>query len=156
VTNFDPSCLFCKIIQGKIPAHRVYEDDESYAFLDIHPLFPGHVLVTPKQHFATLYDVPMEYLGPLFESAQLVGKAVESAVEAEGTFVAINNRISQTVAHLHIHVVPRRRGDGLKGFFWPRNDYRDDEAREAVRAAIEREAQRLAEASLESKEDGRR
>ena len=145
MTNFDSSCLFCKIIVGKIPAHRVYEDSETYAFLDINPLFPGHVLVAPKQHFATLYDVPGEHVGPLFESAQLLAKAVESAVEAEGTFVAINNRVSQTVPHLHIHVIPRRRGDGLKGFFWPRHDYRDEHAREAVRAAIEREAQRLLE-----------
>lgn len=82
-------------------------------------------------------------MGPLFESAQLLAKAVESALEADGTLVAINNRVSQTVPHLHIHVIPRRRGDGLKGFFWPRHDYRDDEAREAVRAAIERAAQRM-------------
>jgi len=143
VTNFDSSCLFCKIILGKIPAHRVYEDGETFAFLDINPLFPGHVLVAPKQHFATLSDVPAEYLEPLFRSAQLLAKAVEAAVEAEGTLVVINNRVSQTVPHLHIHVIPRRRGDGLKGFFWPRHDYRDSEAREAIRDAIEREAQRL-------------
>jgi len=143
VTDFDPSCLFCKIILGSIPAHRVYEDSETFAFLDINPLFPGHVLVAPKRHFVTLADVPGQHVGPLFESAQLLAKAVESAVEAEGSFVAINNRVSQTVPHLHIHVIPRRRGDGLKGFFWPRHGYRDDQAREAVRSAIEREAQRL-------------
>jgi histidine triad (HIT) family protein len=146
VAYFDPSCVFCKIIQGKILAHRVYEDDETFAFLDINPLFPGHVLVAPKPHFATLYDVPAERVGPLFQIAQRLAKAVESAVEAEGTFVAINNRVSQTVPHLHIHVVPRRRGDGLKGFFWPRHGYQDDNAREAVRAAIEREVGRLAAA----------
>jgi len=143
VTNFDSSCLFCKIILGTIPVHRVYEDTQTYAFLDINPLFPGHVLVVPKQHFVTLSDLPGERVGPLFESAQLLAKAVESAVEAEGSFVAINNRVSQTVPHLHIHVIPRRRGDGLKGFFWPRHDYPDDKAREAIRAAIEREALRL-------------
>lgn len=146
MANFDPSCIFCKIVQGTIPAHRVFEDGETFAFLDINPLFPGHVLVAPKPHFATLYDVPAERVGSLFQVAQLLGKAVESALEADGTFVAINNRVSQTVPHLHIHVIPRRRGDGLKGFFWPRRDYRDAEAREAVRAAIEREAKRLAAA----------
>jgi histidine triad (HIT) family protein len=142
VTDFDPSCLFCKIILGEIPAHRVYEDSATYAFLDIHPLFPGHVLLAPRRHFATLPDVPPEFIGPLFESARRLAKAVESAVEAEGTFVAINNRVGQTVPHLHIHIVPRRRGDGLKGFFWPHHDYRDDQSREVIRAAIEREANR--------------
>jgi|SRR5208283_189778 len=143
VTNVDPSCTFCKIIQGLIPAHRVYEDSQTFAFLDINPLFPGHVLVAPKQHFVTLYDLPGEQLGPLFTTTQLLARAVETAVEAEGTFVAINNRVSQTVPHLHVHVIPRRRGDGLKGFFWPRHDYKDDQSREAIRAAIEHEARRL-------------
>ncbi len=143
MTDFDPSCLFCKIMQGKIPAHRVYEDDASCAFLDINPLFPGHVLLSPKGHISTLADLLPSEVGPLFENAQLLAKAVETALQAEGTFVAINNRVSQTVPHLHIHIVPRRRGDGLKGFFWPRRDYQDADARETIRAAIEREVKRL-------------
>ncbi len=143
VSTFDPSCLFCKIVQGDIPRYGVFEDEETIAFLDIHPLFPGHVLVAPKSHAVTLTDLPPSAVGPLFEKVQLLAKAVESAVEADGTFVAINNRIGQTVPHLHVHVVPRRRRDGLKGFFWPRHDYQDDEAREAVRDAIERELAKL-------------
>ncbi len=139
----DPSCVFCKIIQCHIPCYRVFEDEQTIAFLDIHPLFPGHVLVSPKTHYVTLTDLPPDDVGPLFETVQLLAKAVESALEADGTFVAINNRIGQTVPHLHVHVVPRRRRDGLKGFFWPRHDYQDDQARESVRDAIERELKRL-------------
>jgi histidine triad (HIT) family protein len=143
VTDFDPACLFCKIIRGVIPGHRVYEDGTTVAFLDINPLFPGHVLLTPKQHIVTLLDLPQSQISPLFESAQMLAKAVETAVEAEGTFIAINNRVSQTVPHLHVHIIPRRKGDGLKGFFWPRHDYQDAEARETIRTAIEREVKRL-------------
>jgi histidine triad (HIT) family protein len=126
-----------------VPACKVYEDNDVVAFLDSQPLFPGHVLVCPREHRVTLADLPLNNLGPIFAIVQLLSKAVEAAVDAEGTFVAINNRVSQTVPHLHIHVVPRRRRDGLKGFFWPRHDYVDELAREAVRDAIEREVQKL-------------
>jgi histidine triad (HIT) family protein len=136
-------CVFCKIAAGSIPAHIVYEDDEAMAFLDIHPLFPGHVLLTTREHYETLLDLPAALTGPMMTATQLLARAVEAAVDAEGTFIAINNRVSQTVPHLHIHIVPRRRRDGLKGFFWPRQPYRDDAAREAVRDAIEREVQKL-------------
>jgi histidine triad (HIT) family protein len=141
--RFDQACVFCKIIQGEVPCYRVFEDDSTFAFLDNRPLFPGHVLVSPKPHFVTLTDLPAGDVGPLFEKVQLLAQAVEAALEADGTFVAINNRISQTVPHLHVHVVPRRRRDGLKGFFWPRQDYKDDQARQSVCAAIEREVARL-------------
>jgi histidine triad (HIT) family protein len=137
------SCIFCKLASGELPSHFVYQDDDSYAFLDNQPLFPGHVLLMPRGHYETLGDLPAHLVGPLFTTAQLIAKAVESALDAEGTFVAINNRVSQTVPHLHIHIVPRRRRDGLKGFFWPRHDYQDDSARETVRDAIEREIQKL-------------
>ncbi len=106
------------------------------AFLDHRPLFPGHCLLVPKLHFETLLDLPKEQIGTLFENAQVLAYAVEMALNAEGTFVAINNRVSQSVPHLHIHVVPRRRKDGLKGFFWPRNKYQSEDEMEAVQTAI--------------------
>lgn len=137
------SCIFCKLSSGELPAHLVYQDATSYAFLDNQPLFPGHVLLSPRAHYETLADLPTSLIGPIFTTAQLIAKAVETALDAEGTFVAINNRVSQTVPHMHIHIVPRRRRDGLKGFFWPRHDYQDDLARETVRDAIEREIEKL-------------
>lgn len=141
------SCIFCKLSSGELPAHLVYQDEDTYAFLDNQPLFPGHVLLSPRRHYETLADLPQRLIEPVFSTAQLIAKAVESAMDAEGTFVAINNRVSQTVPHLHIHIVPRRRRDGLKGFFWPRHDYQDDAARETVRDAIEREIQKLLSAA---------
>ena len=137
------SCVFCKIAAGEIPAHMVYEDGQTMAFLDLDPLFPGHVLVCPRAHHNTLADVQADLISPLFSAVQLLAKAVEKAVEAEGTFVAVNNKVSQSVPHLHVHVVPRRRKDGLKGFFWPKHPYHDDNAKETVRYAIEHEVKRL-------------
>lgn len=135
--------MFCNIAAGKGDASIVYETSQLLAFLDSYPLFPGHVLLCPRNHYGTLLDIPKDLNEPLMETTRLLAEAVESAVDAEGTFVAINNRVSQTVPHLHIHIVPRRRRDGLRGFFWPRQHYKDDLAREAVRNAIEREVQRL-------------
>ena len=100
-------------------------------------------MLCPREHYGTLLELPLQLTGPAMLATQLLAKAVEAAVQAEGTFIAINNRISQAIPHLHIHVVPRRKGDGLKGFFWPRQNYRDATAREEVRGAIEREVQRL-------------
>lgn len=136
-------CIFCKIARSDLPAHIVYRDDDFVAFLDSHPLFPGHVLLCPTEHYETLLELPSEMDGSTMMMTKLLARAVESAVDAEGTFIAINNRVSQTVPHLHIHIVPRRQRDGLKGFFWPRQKYRDDAAREAVRDAIEREVHKL-------------
>jgi len=137
--------VFCEIARGDLAANIVYEDEDCVAFLDNHPLFPGHVLLCPREHHVTLMELPVDLTGPMFVKTQLLARAVESALDAEGTFIAINNRVSQTVPHLHIHIVPRRRRDGLKGFFWPRQQYRDEAAREAVRDAIEREIQKLLE-----------
>lgn len=121
-------------------AHVILANDECLAFLDHRPLFPGHCLLVPTQHFETLSDLPLKLVGAFFETAQRLSIAVESAMEAEGTFVAINNRVSQSVPHLHVHIVPRRRKDGLKGFFWPRKKYANDQemvvVREAIKAAI--------------------
>jgi histidine triad (HIT) family protein len=136
-------CVFCEIASGRQQAHIVYEDEESVAFLDLHPLFPGHVLLCPREHYETLPDLPLNLTGPLMAGTQLLARAVESAMDAEGTFIAINNTVSQTVPHLHIHVVPRRKRDGLKGFFWPRTPYRDEAAKLTVCDAIQREVQKL-------------
>ena len=119
----EDNCLFCRIVFGKTETVVVYQDDDFLVFLDHRPLFPGHCLVIPKKHFETLSDLPVELVGPFFLKVQLLSQAVQSSLAAEGTFVAMNNRVSQSVPHLHVHVVPRKKGDGLKGFFWPRTKY---------------------------------
>jgi histidine triad (HIT) family protein len=121
-------CVFCDIVTGAVPAHVVHSDDLTLAFLDVRPLFPGHTLLIPRAHVETLADLPEEMLAPYFAAAQLLSRAMEEVMGAEGSFVAMNNKISQSVPHLHIHVVPRRRKDGLRGFFWPRSKYASDEA----------------------------
>lgn len=135
-------CPFCRIIRGEETAAIVFEDGISLAFLDRRPLFPGHCLLVPKTHFETLVDLPASLVGPLFQNAQVLERAIEEGLAADGTFVAINNRVSQSVPHLHIHLVPRHYKDGLKGFFWPRQRYKDEAARrqvqEILRAAIAR------------------
>ncbi len=132
----DDNCLFCRIVSGELPATIVFEDEKSLAFLDHRPLFHGHTLLVPRQHFETLVDLPVSQVGPLFKNAQLLARAVQSALDAEGTFVAMNNRVSQSVPHLHVHVVPRRRKDGLKGFFWPRTKYKSEDEMKVVQSKI--------------------
>jgi histidine triad (HIT) family protein len=133
-------CRFCEIVTGSVVSHVVLEDRRSLAFLDSRPLFPGHSLLVPRDHHDTLLDLPSDLLTEVFSNAQLLARAMESALEAEGSFVAINNRVSQSVPHVHVHVVPRRRKDGLRGFFWPRRKYRDEaharETAETLRAAV--------------------
>lgn len=129
-------CLFCAIIARTTLASLVFEDASFLAFLDHRPVFPGHCLLVPKTHLETMADLPADAIGPLFEKAQLLAVAVERALGAEGSFVAVNNRVSQSVPHLHVHVVPRRRKDGLRGFFWPRTKYRDDEEVESYRTRL--------------------
>ena len=131
------NCAFCNIIRGEASSDRVFEDELSLAFLDHRPVFPGHCLLVPKEHFATLSDLPTRLIGALFANAQLLARAVEQGLWAEGTLVAINNRVSQSVPHLHIHVLPRRKKDGLKGFFWPRQSYRDREHLASVQKALQ-------------------
>ena len=134
-----PGCKFCQIIAGEIPAHFVLDTDEVVAFLDHRPLFPGHTLVLPREHVETLADLPPDRVGPFFREVQRVEAAVRTAMEAEGSFVAENNVVSQSVPHLHVHVVPRRRKDGLRGFFWPRTRYASDAEMAAVAARITQE-----------------
>lgn len=122
-----PRCVFCAIVAGKAEAHVVYEDERTLAFLDHRPLFPGHTLVVPREHVETLPDLPAADLGAFFAVVQRIARVMPGALDAEGTFVANNNRVSQSVAHLHLHVVPRTRGDGLRGFFWPRHVYESPE-----------------------------
>lgn len=128
--------MFCEIIAGERPAFTVLDDDVAVAFLDTRPLFPGHVLVVPRQHHVTLTDLPPALVEPLFARVQAVAAAVREAMGAQGTFVAMNNTVSQSVPHLHVHVTPRTKGDGLKGFFWPRTRYDSDDHATATAAAI--------------------
>ncbi len=131
-------CLFCGIVAGTTPAHVVHRDDEVVAFLDIAPLFEGHTLVVPTRHLPTLADLPAQDSGGFLQAVQRTAAALGVALGCEGTFVAMNNVVSQSVPHLHAHVVPRTKGDGLRGFFWPRTRYSDDDAAAAVAARIAR------------------
>jgi histidine triad (HIT) family protein len=119
--------VFCSIVARQEDAHRVLEDEHTVAFLDARPLFPGHTLVVPRVHHDTLTSLPVTQIEPLFQRVRWLAKAVQEAMGAEGTFVAINNVVSQSVPHLHVHIVPRTKGDGLRGFFWPRQGYGSDE-----------------------------
>ncbi|MEU5527260.1 HIT family protein [Micromonospora chersina] len=133
-------CVFCGIVAGEVPAFRVADEADGVAFLDTRPVFKGHVLVVPRTHLVTLADLPADALPGYFRLVQRLAVAVEAGLGAGGTFVAMNNKVSQSVPHLHTHVVPRTKGDGLRGFFWPRTRYADDaEARgyaERVAAAL--------------------
>jgi histidine triad (HIT) family protein len=128
--------VFCEIVAGRQPAHVVLDDEVAVGFLDTRPLFPGHTLLVPRDHHETLADLPVALLGPYFERAQRLAAAMEAVLGAAGSFVAMNNRVSQSVPHLHTHVVPRRRKDGLRGFFWPRTTYADDGEAAAVAAQL--------------------
>jgi histidine triad (HIT) family protein len=134
----DRSCRFCQIIAGDESAHVVFEDERSLAFLDNRPLFPGHSLLVPRDHHETLADLPRDLVGPLFANAQLLSVAVPKAMRKPGSFVAVNNVVSQSVAHLHVHVVPRKPKDGLRGFFWPRTKYASEDEMRAVAEQVRR------------------
>lgn len=136
----DSGCKFCALARGELPVTLVFESRDAIAFLDHRPLFPGHCLLIPREHMETFGDLPLQRVGPFFQIVQKLARAVEKAMEAEGTFIGLNNRVSQSVPHLHIHIVPRRKGDGLRGFFWPRQKYPDAAAErrtaQAIRAAL--------------------
>jgi histidine triad (HIT) family protein len=133
-------CIFDRIADGRSPAQLVLDEPDFLAFLDIRPLFPGHTLLVPRRHYATLAELPNELVGPLFVAGRRIAAAQRVALDAQGSFLAVNDEVSQSVPHVHLHVVPRRRGDGLRGFFWPRRRYEDGEAEavaDAIRAALE-------------------
>ncbi|WP_433652700.1 HIT family protein [Micromonospora zamorensis] len=119
-------CVFCGIVAGEVPAFKVADTPDGVAFLDTRPVFKGHVLVVPRVHLVTLAELPSSLLPGYFALVQRLAVAVETGLGAGGTFVAMNNKVSQSVPHLHTHVVPRTKGDGLRGFFWPRTRYEDD------------------------------
>ncbi|MDI6910855.1 HIT family protein [Nocardioides sp.] len=132
-------CVFCGIVAGEVPAELVLEDAETVAFLDRRPLFKGHTLLVPREHVVTLPDLPARLRDPFLAASQRLATAMVEGLGAQGSFVAMNNVVSQSVAHLHLHVVPRTRGDGLRGFFWPRTTYADGEAAQyadRLRAAL--------------------
>ena len=133
-----PDCLFCRIAAGSVAAAVVFQDAHSLAFLDHRPLFPGHTLLIPKHHYEALEDLPADQIGAFFKNVQLLARAVERGMRAEGSFVAINNHVSQSVPHLHVHIVPRRKKDGLRGFFWPRQKYKDEGEMAKAQAAIQK------------------
>jgi histidine triad (HIT) family protein len=136
----DPACVFCSIVAGELEAERVLESDDLVAFLDQRPVFKGHVLLAPRDHVVTLPDLPAELRDGFLAAAQRLAVAAVEGLGAQGTFVAVNNVVSQSVPHLHLHVVPRTKGDGLRGFFWPRTKYADDAERasyaERIRSAL--------------------
>jgi histidine triad (HIT) family protein len=139
----DPSCRFCQIIAGDESAHVVFEDARTLAFLDNRPLFPGHSLLVPRDHYETLADLPDDLIDPLFASARLLSIAIPKAMRKPGSFVALNNVVSQSVPHLHVHVVPRKPKDGLRGFFWPRTKYASEDEMRAVAERVRRAVSRV-------------
>ena len=130
------SCTFCDIAAGSLSAARVLDEPEVLAFLDRSPVFPGHVLIVPRTHYETLTDLPADLIPVVFGAAQRIAKAVQQALGSDGTWVSLNNTVSQSVPHLHVHVVPRKRKDGLRGFYWPRVKYPSEDAMQEVSASI--------------------
>jgi histidine triad (HIT) family protein len=136
----DPTCVFCSIVAGEVDAAWVLETDDLVAFLDQRPVFKGHVLLVPRDHVVTLPDLPAGLRDGFLAAAQRLAAAAVDGLGAQGSFVAVNNVVSQSVPHLHVHVVPRTKGDGLRGFFWPRTKYADAAERatyaERIRSAL--------------------
>ena len=130
----DPGCLFCAIVAREVQAQEVLSTPDMVGFLDVRPVFKGHTLLVPRRHVVTLPDLPADLRSPFLEAGQWLATAMVEGLGAQGSFVAMNNTVSQSVAHLHLHVVPRTKGDGLRGFFWPRTKYADDD--EAAEYAV--------------------
>lgn len=139
----DKKCVFCEIINGDRTASIVYKDDVCHAFLDYRPVYKGHVLLVPNRHVETVMDLPDSLIGPFFERVKLISQAVEIAIETDGIFNAINNRMSQSVPHIHVHIIPRRHKDNMRHFLWPRMKYENDEETKHYRTKIAETAQKL-------------
>lgn len=137
------NCKFCDLLEGGVEGYPIFEDEVSYAFLDHRPLFPGHCLLIPRKHYETLADLPETLLKNFFSNVQLLARAMETGLGAEGSFVAINNKVSQSVPHVHVHIVPRRRKDGLRGFFWPRSRYKSAAEMDEIQATLRRALEKL-------------
>lgn len=131
-------CKFCDVVKNELEIFSVFEDKDCIAFLDVRPLFLGHCLLIPKSHVETIYDLPDTLVGSYFTNVKKIGKAVEKAMNAQGSFIAMNNIVSQSVPHLHAHIVPRNKGDGLKGFFWPRTNYASLEEMREIQERIKK------------------
>ncbi|MCP0913114.1 MULTISPECIES: HIT family protein [Legionella] len=127
MANLKGTCIIDQIVNKKETACIIFENEQFIAFLDHRPLFPGHTLISPSKHVETLYDLPEDLIGDFFKLVKSIGKAVELGMNAAGSFIAMNNTISQSIPHLHVHAIPRNKGDGLKGFFWPRSRYLNEE-----------------------------
>jgi histidine triad (HIT) family protein len=145
--NTDSECAFCEIARDHGKSHVVFQDALSIGFLDRRPVFFGHCLLIPRNHYQTLYDLPEDLLFPLFRNTQLLGRAIETALNAEGTFIGINNRVSQSVPHLHVHLIPRKSGDGLRGFFWPRRRYDSEQQMSEIAGSIRKALERIDQGS---------
>lgn len=126
------NCVFCKIAAGELAADLIDHDEQTLTFLDRSPVFPGHLLVIPREHVETMADLPDRLLPAVFAQVRRATDALVKGLGAGGSFVAINNKVSQTVPHLHVHVIPRTKGDGMKGFFWPRRNYQSDDHRSEI------------------------
>lgn len=137
--NDNDVCAFCNIINGKQDAHVIYEDSISIAFLDIRPIFYGHTLIIPKKHVETIYDLEDKTSGRFLANIKIIGKAVEHGTKSDGTLIIVNNIVSQSVPHLHVHIIPRKFGDGLRGFMWPRKLYESEEHITVVLENIKKE-----------------
>ncbi len=124
----DEECLFCQIISGKSESYSVFQDRETLAFLDLSPVFFGHILLVPKRHYGSIAEIPDKTIAVLFTNVKTLSKALETALGADGTLIAINDKVSQSKPHLHIHIIPRKFRDGFRGFFWPRHRYPNKEA----------------------------
>ena len=150
LADTNTECAFCRIASSDLDSVRVFEDENTVAFLDHRPLFPGHCLLITRQHLRTITDLPPALLASVFANVRALAVAVQNAMSAEGTFIAINNIVSQSVPHFHVHIVPRRKGDGLHGFMWPRHKYSSAAEAEAVGKKIRDEIARLQSAENKS------
>ncbi len=140
----DGGCRFCEIVAGKAPAYIISKDKQFTAFLDAIPIFSGHSLIVTNKHYETIEDTPPKVVGDLFRLARMLSVAVRETTSSQGTLLMVNNKVSQSIPHIHVHVIPRNKGDGMVGFMWPRHPYQDVKSAENVRIAIAAVMKKLA------------